>query len=235
MNSISLKEIPSTENNSPRPVYEREHKIKSGLLEDIIALVDTSKDSNLFIGFGFLPDGDRALHAELEIKEDMMKELELEGLIKITKFRTSAEIHDNEIYGCYFTIKGTNSNFKKKLEKKKIFFDSEKIQKIDVLEDKNERKKITLYINENYSKPLETNRGPYFISLYNLARDGNTKYDKGFFDYFNSNNSNPLYSNQSFTPSKILKKDRETVIPNIPITLRTQKFITQAKNKNKSA
>jgi hypothetical protein len=105
------------------------------------------------------------------------------------------------------------------------------IEKIEVLEDKTELKKITLYINGDYNNPAEFKREQYSILFYNLARDNEVPYERGFFNYFNSNRANPLYKKYGFTLSKIFKQDSVYIEPNIPITLKTQKFISQTKNK----
>ncbi len=109
------------------------------------------------------------------------------------------------------------------------------IESIDILEDPTERKAITLYINENYENPFVFARRKYFSALYELARDEEIKYNKGVFDYFNSNAENPLYKKYKFSRSAILKKDLDYIKTGIPVILRTQKFLSQRNKKLKPA
>jgi len=106
------------------------------------------------------------------------------------------------------------------------------INSIDVLEDKTENKKVIIYVNENYSKPIELNRGKYYKQIYNLAKDREINYTKGLYSYFNSNKDNPLYKKYGFLPSVILKKEDNYIVPNIKINIISQKKINQILNKS---
>lgn len=109
------------------------------------------------------------------------------------------------------------------------------INKIEIVEDKTEKKKVSFYINEDYSKLFEFNRNKTWTPLYDLARDQEVDYNRSFFNYINSNKDNPLYSNYKFNITKILKMDGEYIKPNIPIVLKSQKTITTRKNKKSKA
>jgi asparagine N-glycosylation enzyme membrane subunit Stt3 len=63
--------------------------------------------------------------------------------------------------------------------------------------------------------------------MYQLAKEQQVSYDKGFFDYFNSNKINPLYSKEGFNVTKILKQEDGAIVPNIGIEIVTQKAVTQ--------
>lgn len=106
------------------------------------------------------------------------------------------------------------------------------IKSIDILEDKTEHKKVILYINKNYSNPIELNRGKYSEQIYNLAKDEEINYTKGLYSYFNSNKNNPLYKKYGFLPSVILKKEDNYIVPNIDISIIGQKKLTQLLNKS---
>jgi hypothetical protein len=116
----------------------------------------------------------------------------------------------------------------KKVPKKKV---GGIIGRVELLEDESELKRITIYVNGDYDNPLEFRRSKYYALLYALARDGMVPYEKGFFDYLNSNAKNPLYKKHGFCLSKILKQEGDEILPNVPIVLRTQKFISQSVNK----
>lgn len=103
--------------------------------------------------------------------------------------------------------------------------------KIEILEDKTETKKITLYINAVRNHPRYFNRREKsWVKLYELARDQRVPYHRGFFNYFNSNKNNPLYKREGFKPTKILNKEYDDIIPKIEIKLISQKKITQQLN-----
>lgn len=106
------------------------------------------------------------------------------------------------------------------------------ITRIDVLEDKNERKGVTIYININYENPETFLRKENWSEMYKLAREQYVPYKKAVFDYFNSNKKNPLYSRLGFRVTKILKQENGEIVPNIEIKLITQKAVTQRKPKS---
>lgn len=109
------------------------------------------------------------------------------------------------------------------------------INKIEIIEDKTENKKVSFYINEDYSKLFEFSRNKTWTLLYNLAKDQEVDYEKQIFDYINSNKDNPLYSNYKFNITKILKMNGEYIEPNIPIVLKSQKTISTRRNKKSKA
>lgn len=119
--------------------------------------------------------------------------------------------------------------------KDSIFNTDSQINKIEIIKDETEKKKISFYINEDYSKPFEFNRNKTWTLLYDLARDQEVEYNKPFFDYFNSNKDNPLYKKHKFSKTKILKMNGEYIEPNIPIVLRSQKSISTKINKESLA
>jgi hypothetical protein len=62
--------------------------------------------------------------------------------------------------------------------------------------------------------------------MYELAKTQEVSFEKGFYDYFNSNKLNPLYTN-GFKVSKILKEQDGYIVPNIEIKLTTQNKVTR--------
>ncbi len=117
--------------------------------------------------------------------------------------------------------------FYKKAESFLGFKKESDIKQLEFLEDKNETKGITVYVNKEYGNPLKFNRGLYWKKIYELAKEAEVHYDKGFFDYFNSNQNNPLYGKGGFKLTQVLQKNGDYVVPNIKINLITQKKITQ--------
>jgi hypothetical protein len=101
------------------------------------------------------------------------------------------------------------------------------IVEMDVLEDKTGKKKVTVYVNVDYARPLEVNRRKYWGMMYELADMQSIPYDKSFFDYFNSNKSNPLYSERAFRVTQILKKEYDTIKPKVRINIISQKKVSQ--------
>lgn len=114
---------------------------------------------------------------------------------------------------------------KKGTKTKKI--SGNQIIKIDILINNEGAGKIKIYINGNYSTMMGFSSGRYWGMMYNLAENQSVPYNKGFFDYFNSNLNNPIYLNYEFALTKILKKEGDYILPNIKIKLITQKQATQ--------
>ena len=106
----------------------------------------------------------------------------------------------------------------------------EEIKDIELEIDKTENKRIKAYINTSYNNPFYFNRRKYWKKMYELARDKQTSYDKGFSSYFNSNQINPLYSRYGFKLTKILKQDGLFIEPNIKISLIHPKKVSQQLN-----
>jgi len=106
------------------------------------------------------------------------------------------------------------------------------ITSIEILKDETERNKVTIYININYAHPREYRKGKYWGSMYELARSEGISYHRGFFNYFNSNDNNPLYAGEGFKRTKILKQEDKYIVPNIKIELVTQKAVKQRQLKS---
>lgn len=115
---------------------------------------------------------------------------------------------------------------KKKLVSNKVDSNQE-IKQLELLEDKTENKRIVVYININYDSPIKCRRGKNWEKMYELAKEKETSYKKTFFDYFNSNKLNPLYTKEGFKVTKILKKESDIIIPNIKIELVTQTAVSK--------
>jgi hypothetical protein len=105
------------------------------------------------------------------------------------------------------------------------------IKKIEVMVRNNEWEGIKMFINGNYNNPINFKNGEYVKLFYTLAQDQRISSSRGLVSYFNSNKANPLYKRTDFGLSKILTKNGNSIEPNIPILLRTQKFISHARNK----
>ena len=145
------------------------------------------------------------------------------------KYLTFSAINTFDGYECEldFTKQGVQAlnEFKDNIKAKTS------IKKIEVLEDKTELKAIVMYINDDYSNPIEFSRGKTSTFLYNLARDKEVPYDRTSFNYIDSNSIHPFYQKHGFIPSKILKQEGNYVKASVPITLMTQKSISQKINK----
>ena len=114
-------------------------------------------------------------------------------------------------------ISGKPTN-KRKI-RKFISINNEEIKQLELLEDKDERKGITVYINIRYDNPKSYNRKGSWKKMYELARDHQTNYNKNFYNYFNTNKKNPLYRNGEFKITKILKLEDNIIVPNIEINI----------------
>jgi hypothetical protein len=106
-----------------------------------------------------------------------------------------------------------------------------KIEKIELLADETARKKITVYINTDYKKERSYKRGINWSLMYELAESNMVDYKKSFFDYFNSNVTNPLYSKKEFKLTQVLKKQGEYIVPNIEIKIITSLTVSRRRNK----
>ena len=118
---------------------------------------------------------------------------------------------------------------KKSLGKKMIvrFKEGDKISIIEILKKTG---RIKVYINGDYNHELDFSRkdGKYWDKMYALAENGFVDFNKGFFNYFNSNDSNPLYAKHGLIRTKILKQEDGTIVPNnIEIKLIGKKKVTQ--------
>jgi len=119
----------------------------------------------------------------------------------------------------------TENYDREKIENQKT--EGGEIVKIEIKKEEREYKNITIFINTNYQKPRSYKRGKNWGKMYELAKEHVVTYDKGFFDYFNSNKTNPLYAKEGFKVTKILKQENDTITPNVTIKLTTQKAVTQ--------
>jgi hypothetical protein len=135
--------------------------------------------------------------------------------IKIKKFKSSLE---NE------------SDLKNNTKTKAGKTNSKIIEKIEILKSTNKLGRIKAYINEDYSHELDFSREKAWGLMYELAENKQVSFNKGFYDYFNSNKENPLYKRWGFSVTKILKQESNVIVPNIKISLIIKKTVTQRLN-----
>jgi hypothetical protein len=95
-----------------------------------------------------------------------------------------------------------------------------KIQKIEVLSNKKDQQRITIYINGNSSNPMEFSRDKNWEAIYELAEGKEISFNKNLFNYFNISKLNPLYTIEGYDVTKILKEMNGFILPNIEITQR---------------
>jgi len=173
------------------------------------------------------------------LKEDeILYDLEKWGTLKI---KNRERIDDEMIYYLEILLKfeKTYLDHESTIAKNKKFVESTKnlkhIRKIEIVKHEANTNKINIIINNNYKSPLKIKCGPYWSMLYKLAKDGqivNSHKNKGFFDYFNSNLKNPLYSTLKYSKTKILKHDGAAcILGEISIELISSKKLSQRKNK----
>jgi hypothetical protein len=170
-------------------------------------------------------------YVTFDLRNDVPHELHFQGSddweeIAVIKGE-SIEIIDAKIKELIYKINLKTSSKKESMSNVNT---GQSIKQLHLLEDKSERKEITVYININYSNPRNYNRKGSWKTMYELAKDKEVSYDKSFFDYFNSNKNNPLYKKEKFKVSKILKKKDNIIIPNIEIELVSQKKVSQRLN-----
>jgi hypothetical protein len=109
-----------------------------------------------------------------------------------------------------------------------------KIKKLEVKwSDRNDEKKIIVYINDLYNKSHEFKKGKYWGKIYELAMDKKTAHNEGFYSYFNSNSNNPIYTRTGLKLTQILKKDSTELVPNIEINIITGKQVATRSNRLK--
>lgn len=135
--------------------------------------------------------------------------------------------HDIAVF-CDFTEDLIKTYLKDKLGvKSNTVTNGNLIEKIEILEDKNERGRISVYINGNYKDDtISFSRNKRWGKMYELAKSQEVPYEKSFYDYFNYQQTNPLYT-KGFNVSKILKEQDGYIVPNIEIKLITQNKITR--------
>jgi len=101
------------------------------------------------------------------------------------------------------------------------------IEKIEILKDEKEQGRIKVYINGDYEKePLDFSRNNRWGKMYELAKTHKIPFDKSFYDYFNYQQTNPLYTKE-FEVTKILKEKDSFIVPNIEIKLITKSKMTR--------
>jgi hypothetical protein len=112
-----------------------------------------------------------------------------------------------------------------------IINNKQPIQKIEVLEDKEELERVRVYINGYYDNgPLDFARQGNWELMYKVANKEYVDYDKkgkAFYDYFNSRKENPLYATHGFEKTTILKMEDSQVVANIVIELTTEKKVAR--------
>jgi hypothetical protein len=97
------------------------------------------------------------------------------------------------------------------------------IKKIEILKGKSEEGRIKVYINGDYENdPLDFARNKKWGSMYELAKNQKVSFDKNFYDYFNYQQTNPLYATHGFEKTTILKEEDREIVPNIEIKLITK-------------
>ncbi len=103
------------------------------------------------------------------------------------------------------------------------------IHTLEIQKLENEYAKLTVFINKEYEKPMTFKRGKNWSYMYSLAQNEGVYDQKDFMDYFNSNQTNPLYKRYGFEVSKILRQESGQILPNIKIEMITKKKVTQNK------
>jgi hypothetical protein len=68
---------------------------------------------------------------------------------------------------------------------------------------------------------MDFSRNKKWGSMYELAKNQKIPFDKNFYDYFNYQQTNPLYT-KGFQTTKILKEEDGDIVPNIEIKLITK-------------
>lgn len=105
--------------------------------------------------------------------------------------------------------------------------DNKSIKKIEVLKDETERGRVRIYINGNYKdEPMNLSRNNRWGLIYKLAKKEEVPFNKNLYDYFNYQQTNPLYT-KGFQVTKILKEEDGYIVPNIQIKLITKNKTTR--------
>jgi len=90
--------------------------------------------------------------------------------------------------------------------------------------------RMKVYVNKEYRQELDFSRGGNWGKLYEVAENGAVKFNKGFLDYFNSNQKNPLYAKHGFLKTKLLKEQDGEIVPNVEIALITKQKLNKRLN-----
>jgi DnaJ-class molecular chaperone len=102
------------------------------------------------------------------------------------------------------------------------------INKIEILKDKTERKRIKVYLNNDYQNPKEFSRNKSWGKMYELADIGFIDYNNIFYNYFNTGKNNPLYAKRcGFKTALIVKREDDLIVPNIEIKLITKNMLAR--------
>lgn len=105
-----------------------------------------------------------------------------------------------------------------------------KILTIEIIRDKTKTGPIKCYINGT-AQEYKFKRNGRWTALYDVAENQYAAYERNILSYFNSQKTNPLYKTHNFEKTKIFKKDRDVMKPNITIKLVGQRRITQRSKK----
>lgn len=112
---------------------------------------------------------------------------------------------------------------------RKLVTNKKYIEELELLLD---GKKITVFINKNYSNPVKINdsaRGnSYWNRLCELAQNRAVKGDNSIIKYFNYNKNNPIYSRGLYKTTDILRKNYELLEKTIPISVTTKTKINRS-------
>ncbi len=108
----------------------------------------------------------------------------------------------------------------------------QEIKKIEFVRHEFNTSKLKVIINDNYGASFKVTNKGYWSKLYELADKKTTSYDKGFSDYFNSNNGNRLYTKLGYKMINFLEPDGKTFISTkIPLEIITpEKYSRRSKN-----
>ena len=101
--------------------------------------------------------------------------------------------------------------------------------------DSGQNNKFKVVLNGNYKNPIEGDKAISSWSiLFRIADEEPIEYkeiNKGNLDYFNSNKNNKIYTRTGYNLTKILKKERRFVVPNIEMEVISEKAFETRKNK----
>ena len=148
-------------------------------------------------------------------------------------FKVDPFMVGDDVIGFYDLTESYLNTYLKYKSKAKNTINMNAIRIIEILERKNDLGMLKLFINNDYDNAVDFHKCPYLDMFYTLAVNKVVNYLEGFYTYFNSNKANPIYKRTGLSRTAILKKQGDIIVlnPKIPIVIRTQKYISQAKNK----
>jgi hypothetical protein len=118
---------------------------------------------------------------------------------------------------CYVIIEKKNINL---IELRKNITNIASILSLEIEE---KGRTLNVYLNNDYDNPVRANDSvkneSYWNKILNLAKDTPVKSDENLIKYFNSNKRNPIYSNGTYKPTRILNKKNGLLEKVIPITV----------------